>query len=79
MAERIPSRIVVAENVKRLRAERGLSIARLAELSGVPADVVAEIEAGTRDAWLFAEVLPLAECLGCYEDVLRPYKQANNG
>ena len=37
---------IIAENLKRLRTERGLSLGRLAELSGVSKVMLSQVEKG---------------------------------
>lgn len=55
-------------NLKRIRAERGLSVPQLAELSGVPRRTIQDLE--IRDDGRISTAIKLADALGITLDEL---------
>lgn len=64
------SMAVIGENLRRLRKAKGMSQAKLAELSGVSQQLISQIENGVNERTL--ELPSLARALGCGIDELDP-------
>ena len=62
----------VGENLRTLRAARGLTQKQLADSSGVPQSTISQLETGQRDNATLATLHAVAKGLGCpVEDLVR--------
>lgn len=58
------------ENLKKLRTEKGYSLAKLGAESGLSAPYIFELENGTKDNPSLATIVKLANALECKTDEL---------